>query len=52
MAEPEGVVARTAVKVLDAISPREDDDDELTGIGSASRRHAADARADGVRGTR
>ena len=44
MAEPEGVVARTAVKVLDAISPREDDDDSLPELDAAARRRAADSR--------
>jgi hemerythrin-like domain-containing protein len=44
MAEPEGVVARTAVKVLDAISPREDEDDSLPELDAAARRRAADGR--------
>src|SRR4249919_208237 len=44
MSEPEGVVAKTAVKVLDAISPREDDDDALPELDAAARRRAADSR--------
>jgi hemerythrin-like domain-containing protein len=52
MAEPEGVVARTAVKVLDAISPREDDDESPSALPEAARRRAANGRADGARTSR
>ena len=44
MAEPEGVVAKTAVKVLDAISPREDDEESLPELSAAARRRSADGR--------
>jgi len=46
MAEPEGLVAKTAVKVLDAISPREDE--ALPEVSAAARKRA-DGRADSTR---
>ena len=46
MSEPEGLVAKTAVKVLDAISPREVEEESLPEIAVAARK-----RADGHAGT-
>jgi hemerythrin-like domain-containing protein len=40
MSEPEGLVAKTAVKVLDAISPREGDEEGLPEIAAAARKRA------------
>jgi len=50
MAEPEGLVARTAVKVLDAISPPEGD--EVPELSAAARKRAANGRGDTSRASR
>jgi hypothetical protein len=50
MAAPESLVAKTAVKVLDAISPRQDD--ELPEVASVARKRGANGRADASRASR
>jgi hemerythrin superfamily protein len=50
LAEPEGRMARTAVKVLDAISPP--DDEEIGEISPAARKRAANGRGGATRASR
>jgi len=50
MAEPHGLVAKTAVKVLDAISPRENDG--VPELPAAARKRAANGRGDATRASR
>jgi hemerythrin-like domain-containing protein len=52
MEEQPGMVEKAAVKVLDAISPREDDEDAQAAMPAAARRRAANGRADGARTSR
>jgi hypothetical protein len=52
MATQPGVVAKAAGAVLDAISPREDDEDELPEVAAAARKRSANGRGSGARSSR
>ena len=52
MAAQPGMVAKAAGKVLDAISPREDDHDETPDVPAAARNRSANGRGTGSRASR
>jgi hemerythrin-like domain-containing protein len=49
LAAPSGMVAKAAGAVLDAISPREDDEDGLPEVSAAARKRSANGRGTGAR---
>jgi hemerythrin-like domain-containing protein len=52
MAEQPGAVAKAAGAVLDAISPRADDEDALPEVAAAARKRSANGRGAGARSSR
>jgi hypothetical protein len=49
LAAPSGMVAKAAGAVLDAISPREDDEDDLPELSAVARKRSANGRGTGAR---